>query len=113
MILRYIQGRFSEEEDEALLDAVNKYGTESFNKIKKEANSERSIGQLRYRYYNHLDPEIDKSPWTVEEKNQVFSLYAELKSVTLVKEKLDSKRSREALNNLVERLKKRSTKLNT
>lgn len=86
-------GEFSIEEDNMILDGVNKYGVEAFQKIKEEMKSNRSVSQLRTRYNNHLDPTLDKSPWSREEKEQLCSLYSELKNLKLVRTKMNSKRS--------------------
>lgn len=96
-----ILGRFSKEEDKALIDAVEQHGTESFYKIKEELNSPRTPKQLRERYKYFLDPSIDKTPWTPEEKQELFDLYAELENVKLLKENVDSKRSLVDLRNSI------------
>ncbi|GAA5804428.1 hypothetical protein HPULCUR_009921 [Helicostylum pulchrum] len=87
------KGEFSKEEDTALMQAVNKYGLDEFQKIKQEMNSKRSISQLRTRYNNFLDPDVDRSPWTDEEKKTAIELFSELKNIRAVKQKMNSKRS--------------------
>jgi hypothetical protein len=86
-------GEFTKEEDEALTMAVNKYGIDEFQKIKQEMDSKRSISQLRTRYNNFLDPDVDKSPWSKEEKELAVRLFAELKNIRAVKLEMNSKRS--------------------
>jgi pre-mRNA-splicing factor CDC5/CEF1 len=88
-----LTGEFTKEEDEALTIAVKKYGVDEFQKIKQEMNSKRSISQLRTRYNNFLDPNVDRSPWTKEEKEIAVKLFAELKNIRAVKLKMNSKRS--------------------
>lgn len=56
-------------------------------------NSKRSISQLRTRYHNFLDPDVDRSPWTEEEKKMARQLFAELNNLRAVKIKMNSKRS--------------------
>lgn len=72
---------------------MKQYGVDEFQKIKIEMNSQRSISQLRTRYHNFLDPDVDRSPWTEEEKKLAGELFAELKNLRAVKIKMDSKRS--------------------
>lgn len=72
---------------------MQQYGVDEFQKIKIEMNSQRSISQLRTRYHNFLDPDVDRSPWTEEEKKLAGELFAELKNLRAVKIKMDSKRS--------------------
>lgn len=86
-------GEFTKEEDEALIKGVNKYGVDEFQKIKQEMNSKRSVSQLRTRYNNFLNPDVDRSPWTKEEKELAVGLFAELKNIRAVKKRMNSKRS--------------------
>lgn len=107
-------GEFSKEEDKLLLEGVKKYGLEAFQKIKEEMNSKRSVSQLKTRYSNHLDPTLDKSPWSKEEKDQLINLYSDLKNLKLVQEKMDRKRSiRDMYNQLRGTKKEKSEKDNT
>lgn len=87
------KGEFSKEEDEALIAGVQMYGVDAFHIIKEEMKSKRSVSQLRTRYNNFLDPNVDRSPWSEEEKKQASELFAELKNLRAVKEKMNSKRS--------------------
>lgn len=66
---------------------------DQFQKVKEEMNSKRSISQLRTRYNNFLDPNVDRSPWSEEEKKQAKELFEELKNIRAVKTKMNSKRS--------------------
>ncbi|KAG1111123.1 hypothetical protein G6F42_015125 [Rhizopus arrhizus] len=84
------KGEFSKEEDEALSKAVEKYGINEFQKIKQEMDSKRSISQLRTRYNNFLDPDVDRSPWTKEEKALAIELFRELKNIRAVKAKMNN-----------------------
>ncbi|CAO3623379.1 unnamed protein product [Mucor hiemalis] len=87
------KGEFSKQEDETLITGVQQYGVDAFHKIKEEMKSKRSVSQLRTRYNNFLDPEVDRSPWSEEEKKQASELFAELKNLRAVKDKMNSKRS--------------------
>ncbi|KAI8997456.1 hypothetical protein BDB01DRAFT_846109 [Pilobolus umbonatus] len=98
------KGDFTKEEDEALIHHVKKHGLDNLHLIKEEMKSLRSISQLRSRYNNVLDPQIDKSPWTEEEKEEAARLYAEYKNIKTVKAKMNSKRSiRDMYNHLRKR----------
>ncbi|KAM7449052.1 Myblike DNAbinding domain-containing protein [Porites harrisoni] len=56
------KGKWTEEEDELLRKAIEKYGT-SWNKL-SEMVPGRSGPQCRERWVNALDPKIDKGAWT-------------------------------------------------
>ncbi|KAI9483656.1 MAG: hypothetical protein EXX96DRAFT_478166 [Benjaminiella poitrasii] len=106
------KGEFTKEEDEALIEAVNKYGKDAFQKIKREIKSLRSVPQLKARYTNCLDPDVDRSPWTKEEKELLFKHFSELKNVRAVKAKMKSKRSiRDMYNKLRSNKNSEKTKL--
>lgn len=93
LVINFLLGEFSKQEDDALMEAVNKYGIDEFQKIKQEMNSKRSISQLRTRYNNFLDPNVDRSPWTEDEKKLASELFVELNNLRAVKIKMDSNRS--------------------
>ncbi|KAI8882948.1 hypothetical protein K501DRAFT_333682 [Backusella circina FSU 941] len=93
------KGSFTKEEDDALIEAVNKFGIDDFQKIKHEMASERTSAQLRSRYINVLDPTIDRSPWTKGEKEELKRLYEELKDIKLVRVQMNSQRSIRDLRN--------------
>jgi myb proto-oncogene protein len=59
------KGTWLEEEDQRLREAVQRYGTR-WSKI-AEAVGTRNGDQCWKRWYDCLDPRIDKSPWTSEE----------------------------------------------
>lgn len=59
------KGTWTKEEDEKLLAAVEKYGAR-WSKVAVVVGS-RNGDQCWKRWYDCLDPRIDKSPWTVDE----------------------------------------------
>lgn len=59
------KGTWMREEDEKLREAVGLYGAR-WSKI-AEAVGTRNGDQCWKRWYDCLDPRIDKSPWTPEE----------------------------------------------
>lgn len=56
-------------------------------------DSKRSINQLRTRYNNFLDPGVDRSPWTPEERKRILESFSRLKNMSAVKKELKSRRS--------------------
>jgi hypothetical protein len=59
------KGTWTREEDEKLREAVEQYGAR-WSKI-AEAVGTRNGDQCWKRWYDCLDPRIDKSPWTPED----------------------------------------------
>ncbi|XP_062090801.1 transcription factor MYB3R-1-like [Humulus lupulus] len=62
-----IKGPWSKEEDEVIVELVNKYGAKKWSMI-AEALPGRIGKQCRERWHNHLNPAINKEPWTQEEE---------------------------------------------
>lgn len=68
-----------EEEDAAIVRLVGIYGTKKWAVVAQEMDKElkeigaRSGKQCRTRWLNHLDPEISKEPWTVEEEKAIMT----------------------------------------
>ncbi|XP_034551791.1 v-myb avian myeloblastosis viral oncogene homolog-like 2a isoform X2 [Notolabrus celidotus] len=61
-----IKGFWSREEDEKIVDLVEKYGTKHWTLIARHLKG-RVGKQCRERWHNHLNPQINKSCWTAEE----------------------------------------------
>ena len=73
---------WSKNEDDAIIELVNKYGTSNWTIIANEManiyNSKHRNGkQCRERWHNHLDPIVNKENWTEEEENILFSKHME------------------------------------
>lgn len=71
------------EEDEAIKNLVAKYGTKSWSIISDNIIKDYSIvgrtgKQCRERWHNHLDPNINKTPWTEEEERIMSEAHKEL-----------------------------------
>ena len=71
------------EEDEAIRRAVQQVGTKSWITVAKFLKSEfgvknRSGKQIRERWHNHLNPQVQKRPWTLEEDKVLFETQREL-----------------------------------
>lgn len=65
------------QEDEAISKLVKEYGIEDWTKIayklKDYLGMQRRTGkQCRERWYNHLNPTVNKQPWTDEEEQLLF-----------------------------------------
>ncbi|CAG8588237.1 6565_t:CDS:2 [Diversispora eburnea] len=78
----YRKGRFSEEEDRMLIEKYNMFIGDHkhniFSVIEQYLN--RNPKSLRERYCNHLDPNIDHSELSKEEKAKIKSIYETLKT---------------------------------
>uniref|UniRef100_A0A7N2KVY6 Uncharacterized protein n=1 Tax=Quercus lobata TaxID=97700 RepID=A0A7N2KVY6_QUELO len=61
------KGPWSKEEDEKIIELVNRYGSKKWSTI-AEALPGRIGKQCRERWHNHLNPNISKEPWTEEEE---------------------------------------------
>lgn len=57
---------FSSEEDRKITEFVKANGAKNWNLVASELNT-RTPKQCRERWHNHLDPSIEKGPWTPEE----------------------------------------------
>ncbi|ORZ09007.1 hypothetical protein BCR42DRAFT_424456 [Absidia repens] len=68
------KGPFSTAENEAIMDAVRKHGSDDFMAIKKEMKSNRTPRQLSHHYRFILDPAYDRSPWSQEEMTELYNL---------------------------------------
>mmetsp|Transcript_8412 Transcript_8412/g.7537 ORF Transcript_8412/g.7537 Transcript_8412/m.7537 type:complete len:435 (+) Transcript_8412:124-1428(+) len=61
-----IKGPWTQEEDDCVVSLVASYGVKSWSFIARQLKG-RLGKQCRERWYNHLNPDINKSPWTEEE----------------------------------------------
>ncbi|CAB4486147.1 unnamed protein product [Rhizophagus irregularis] len=67
-------GAYTKEEDNRILELYEIYSTEN-NKWKLIASElKRGHKSVRERYVNHLDPTIDKSDLTIQEKHKIDRL---------------------------------------
>ncbi|KNA21761.1 hypothetical protein SOVF_040570 [Spinacia oleracea] len=62
-----IKGPWSKEEDEVIVQLVNKYGPKKWSTIAQHLPG-RIGKQCRERWHNHLNPSINKEAWTQEEE---------------------------------------------
>ncbi|KAA8521795.1 hypothetical protein F0562_012468 [Nyssa sinensis] len=62
-----VKGPWSKEEDEIIIELVNKYGAKKWSTIAQHLPG-RIGKQCRERWHNHLNPAINKEAWTQEEE---------------------------------------------
>lgn len=62
-----VKGPWSKEEDERIIELVNKYGPKKWSTIAQHLPG-RIGKQCRERWHNHLNPSINKEAWTQEEE---------------------------------------------
>lgn len=74
-----IRQKFSESDDEKLLNLVEEHGEDNWKLISK-CMGNKTQRQCRERYRNYVNPDINKSPWTVEEEELLLKKHEELGS---------------------------------
>lgn len=62
-----VKGPWSKEEDEIIVELVNKYGPKKWSTIAQHLPG-RIGKQCRERWHNHLNPSINKEAWTQDEE---------------------------------------------
>ncbi|XP_042477936.1 transcription factor MYB3R-1-like isoform X2 [Macadamia integrifolia] len=62
-----VKGPWSKEEDDIIIELVNKYGAKKWSTI-AQALPGRIGKQCRERWHNHLNPAINKEAWTQDEE---------------------------------------------
>ncbi|XP_067382142.1 v-myb avian myeloblastosis viral oncogene homolog-like 2a isoform X4 [Channa argus] len=70
-----IKGYWSKEEDEKILELVNKYGTKHWTLIARHFK-DRLGRHCRDRWRNHLDPLVKKTSWTEEEDLIIYKAHS-------------------------------------
>ncbi|KAM4562989.1 v-myb avian myeloblastosis viral oncogene homolog-like 2a isoform 2-T2 [Odontesthes bonariensis] len=70
-----IKGFWSKEEDDKIVELVDKYGSRNWTLIAKHLKG-RMGKQCRERWHNHLDPMIKKSSWTDEEDLIIYKAHS-------------------------------------
>ena len=67
------KGRWSKEEDAALLEGIRKYGRGKWKLISSVVPG-RTDAQIRERFENVLNPDLNRGPWSVSERETLASL---------------------------------------
>ena len=75
-----VKGPWTAEEDHRLIQLVTEHGVKRWSFLAKELNSGRLGKQCRERWYNHLDPNINKGAWTRVEDDAIIDTYEKLGS---------------------------------
>jgi len=71
------KGSWTQSEDQIVLSLVLKLGPKHWTIISSYLPG-RNGKQCRERWHNHLNPEINASPWTIEEDNTIISAHVKL-----------------------------------
>ena len=69
--------KWTAEEDQRLRKAVEKYGTNDWQKVAEEVGGKRKRAQCAQRWMRGLNPAISHEGWTPEEDEQLFRLVEE------------------------------------
>lgn len=74
-----VKGSWTREEDETIIKFVSEKGTKDWTKL--AALLPGRIGkQCRERWRNHLDPDVNRSPWTDEEDQILIDMFEKIGS---------------------------------
>jgi hypothetical protein len=68
---------FTDEEDETIRRFVYRNGAKDWTLLASELD-DRTAKQCRERWHNHIDPSIDKGPWSEEEDQLIAEKHATL-----------------------------------
>jgi myb proto-oncogene protein len=71
--MKFSRRHFTQDDDNLILTGIQLYGKNNW-KLVAELLTNRSSHQVRERYKNYLNPEINKEPWTIEEDLLLISL---------------------------------------
>jgi hypothetical protein len=72
-----VKGPWTAEEDNVVIELVKTHGTKKWSHIARQLNG-RLGKQCRERWYNHLDPDINKGEWTEQEDQTLLRAHEEL-----------------------------------
>ncbi|KAM9421475.1 transcriptional activator Myb-like isoform 3-T3 [Salvelinus alpinus] len=72
-----IKGPWTKEEDQRVIELVQKYGAKRWSIIAKHLKG-RIGKQCRERWHNHLNPEVKKTSWTEEEDQIIYQAHEKL-----------------------------------
>ncbi|XP_069587528.1 myb-related protein A [Ranitomeya imitator] len=72
-----VKGPWTKEEDQRVIELVHKYGPKRWSLIAKHLKG-RIGKQCRERWHNHLNPEVKKSSWTLEEDRLIYKAHKRL-----------------------------------
>ncbi|XP_032750816.1 transcriptional activator Myb isoform X3 [Rattus rattus] len=72
-----IKGPWTKEEDQRVIELVQKYGPKRWSVIAKHLKG-RIGKQCRERWHNHLNPEVKKTSWTEDEDRIIYQAHKRL-----------------------------------
>mmetsp|Transcript_32209 Transcript_32209/g.59963 ORF Transcript_32209/g.59963 Transcript_32209/m.59963 type:complete len:276 (-) Transcript_32209:1050-1877(-) len=72
-----VKGPWTKEEDDKVVELVGEYGVKSWSFIARKLEG-RLGKQCRERWYNHLNPDINKDPWSAEEDRLITQVCTHL-----------------------------------
>ena len=72
---KMVKGSWTREEDEVIIKFVAEVGAKNWATLAEKLPG-RVGKQCRERWVNHLNPNLNKDPWTVEEDQQLINLHA-------------------------------------
>lgn len=74
---QWIKRPWTEEQDQMLRDAVAKHGPRNWSKVSKMIPTKNGK-QCRERWINHIDPAINREPWTHEDDMKLIEAHSRL-----------------------------------
>ncbi|XP_076902782.1 transcription factor MYB41-like [Bidens hawaiensis] len=72
------KGPWTPEEDEILIDYIQKHGHDSWRALPKQAGLNRCGKSCRLRWINYLNPNIKRGKFSEEEENLIISLHSNI-----------------------------------
>ncbi len=80
---RHVRRTWTSEEDSMISQLVEKHGTKNWTVVSQalevsKVKSKRTGKQCRERWHNHLDPHINKNPWTDSEEKILHEAHTRL-----------------------------------
>lgn len=71
-----VKGSWTRREDQIIIDFVREHGVKNWTKLAEQLPG-RIGKQCRERWRNHLDPDVNRNPWTPEEDDTLIKLHEE------------------------------------
>jgi hypothetical protein len=104
------KGAWETFEDQKLIEGMRQFGKQ-WSRIASKFFSNRNVKQIRDRYTNYLDPNINKGKFSPEEDLQILTLYKKYGNKWSLIKQFVSRRSRDCIKNRFNSSIKRNKKL--